>query len=367
MPQSIPDTILMTADTIGGVWTYALNLCRALQKFDIQVHLATMGEPLSPDQWKAVKKVPNIEIEESTFALEWMPDPWEDVDEAGQWLIELEQRIQPDLIHLNNYAHGNLCWQAPVLMVGHSCVLSWWKSVKKEQAPAAWNRYAVRVKEGLQNADHITSISRYMLERLNSYYGPFSNSSVIYNARNANDFYCSAKEPLIFSMGRLWDEAKNIAALKEIAEGLPWPVYAAGDNGQESSDRGNITFLGKIASDDIAKWLSKAAIYVMPARYEPFGLSILEAALSECALILGDIPSLREIWDDAALYANPDEPADLQSQIQCLVQNDTQRKRMAEKARQQAQRYSTERFARRYVELYTELLFQKRASARLRT
>ncbi len=32
----------------------------------------------------------------------------------------------------------------------------------------------------------------------------------------------------------------------------------------------------------------------LPARYEPFGLSVLEAALSGCALVLGDIPSLRE-------------------------------------------------------------------------
>jgi glycosyltransferase involved in cell wall biosynthesis len=98
----------------------------------------------------------------------------------------------------------------------------------------------------------------------------------------------------------------------------------------------------------------------MPASYEPFGLSILEAALSGCALVLGDIPSLREIWSDAALYADPDEPTELQAQIQCLIQNDAQRSEMAEKAKQRAQRYSTERFARQYVEVYQGLL-QKEA------
>jgi glycosyltransferase involved in cell wall biosynthesis len=346
----------MTADTVGGVWTYALELCRALQKFDIQVYLATMGESLSSDQWKEVNKIINVKIEESAFALEWMSDPWEEVDEAGRWLLSLQQRIQPDLIHLNNYAHGNLPWQAPALMAGHSCVLSWWKGVNNEEAPEAWHTYAVRVREGLQNADHIISVSRYMLDQLNSYYGPFSNSSVIYNARSVDGFHCEAKEPFIFSMGRLWDEAKNIAALKEVAEGLSWPVYAAGERRQESSGTANITFLGKIASVDIVEWLSKAGIYVMPARYEPFGLSILEAALSGCALVLGDIPSLREIWGDAALYTDPDEPARLQSQIQRLIQNEAQRNQMAEKARQRAQRYSTERFARQYVEIYERLL-----------
>ena len=57
--------------------------------------------------------------------------------------------------------------------------------------------------------------------------------------------------------------------------------------------------LGSLSPRALAAWLARAAIYCLPARYEPFGLSVLEAALSGCALVLGDIPSLREIWDDA--------------------------------------------------------------------
>ena len=50
-----------------------------------------------------------------------------------------------------------------------------------------------------------------------------------------------------------------------------------------------------------------AAIYALPARYEPFGLSVLEAAQHGCALVLGDIDSLRENWDGAALFVDPDD------------------------------------------------------------
>ena len=49
------------------------------------------------------------------------------------------------------------------------------------------------------------------------------------------------------------------------------------------------------------------AIYASPARYEPFGLGVLEAALSSCALVLGDSPTLREPWSDAALFVPPDD------------------------------------------------------------
>jgi hypothetical protein len=71
----------MTADTIGGVWTYALELCRALRKFDTQVYLATMGEPLSRDQWNIVKKINNVEIEER-------PSPWNGCPIPGRKLME---------------------------------------------------------------------------------------------------------------------------------------------------------------------------------------------------------------------------------------------------------------------------------------
>lgn len=345
----------MTADTVGGVWTYALELCRALQKFDIQVHMATMGKKLNSSQWRAAEEISNLQIIESDYDLEWMDDPWDEVDEAGQWLLEWEHQIQPDLIHLNNYAHGNLPWNAPVLIVGHSCVLSWWQSVKGKEAPEEWGYYAERVEAGLQQADYIVGVSCYLLDQLNKIYGPFSKFRFIYNARDAEYFYSATKENLIFSMGRLWDEAKNIRALYEISGQLSWPVYVAG-SGNDKADAQNVTFLNQLAQPEVAEWLSKTSIYVMPARYEPFGLSILEAALSGCALVLGDIVTLKEIWGNAALYADPENPDDLYDRIESLIQHPSRRNQMAKKARERARYYSPDRHAERYLDVYQELL-----------
>src|SRR5436190_15714449 len=96
--------VLMTTDTVGGVWTYAIDLAKALQSHDIEFELATMGAPLSPHQRAAAESLPNVHIHESAFKLEWMDDPWRDVAEAGRWLLDLEQETSPDLIHLNGYA-----------------------------------------------------------------------------------------------------------------------------------------------------------------------------------------------------------------------------------------------------------------------
>jgi glycogen(starch) synthase len=82
MPTSYPATILMTADTVGGVWTYALELVKGLAPQGTHVHLATMGAPLSAAQWQQVAALPNLTIRESTYRLEWMDEPWDDVARA---------------------------------------------------------------------------------------------------------------------------------------------------------------------------------------------------------------------------------------------------------------------------------------------
>src|ERR1041384_5191725 len=96
--------VLMTADTVGGVWTYALELSRALGELGIEVALATMGAPLSIDQWAEARALPGVRVFESDFKLEWMADPWNDVARAGEWLLDLERQLQPDFVHLNSFA-----------------------------------------------------------------------------------------------------------------------------------------------------------------------------------------------------------------------------------------------------------------------
>ena len=99
---------------------------------------------------------------------------------------------------------------------------------------------------------------------------------------------------------------------RESRDRLPGRSYLAG--GTQSPDGDVRRFpacrmLGPLAADELADWYGRAAIYALPARYEPFGLSALEAALSGCALVLSDIPSLREIWEDAAFFVSPNDEA----------------------------------------------------------
>ncbi len=349
----------MTTDTVGGVWTYCLELAGALGEQGVEVHLATMGEPVNPQQRSEAMWLTHLTLHESRFRLEWMNNPWEDLERAGKWLLSLEEEINPDVVHLNGYVHGNLPWSSPILMVGHSCVFSWHTAVRKNFPSPEWTPYHIAVKAGLSAADRVTAPTRAMLSELHRHYAPFKKTEPIYNSRCHDSYRFSRKESIILTAGRLWDEAKNIQVLEEIAPDLSWPVYAAGSKNSPAGGEvtlNNLQFLGRLSSVRLAEWYSRAAIFALPAVYEPFGLTALEAGLSGCALVLGDIPSLRELWSGAALFVPPDQPAAVAETLESLIRNPKLRKKLSLKARRRAIWFTPERMADRYLNEYRDLV-----------
>lgn len=363
-PSLLPRRILMTADAVGGVWDYALELCRGLSGAGVEVLLAVLGPAPEPRQVAAATAIFGVEVAAGPFRLEWMQDPWKDVGAAGEWLLELERARGCELVHLNGYAHGALPFSSPKLVVGHSCVLSWWRAVKGEPAPADWARYRHEVASGLRSADRVVAPTCWMLNTLEEHYGPLPPGEVVYNGRSPEAYApADEKETFVLCAGRLWDDAKNAAALARVSERLPWPVKIAGATAPvepagsgKPLPVGSATLLGKLSPERLARLYARAAIYALPARYEPFGLTVLEAALSECALVLGDIPTLRELWDGAALFVPPDDDAALETALLTLMNQPELAAFIAARARRRAIRFTAHSMVKRYLALYRDLM-----------
>ncbi len=349
--------ILMTGDTVGGVWTYTMELAEALGARGVEVVLAALGGPPSQSQRAEAARIPTLDLLASDFKLEWMDDPWRDVEESGRWLLDLEEQYAPDVVHLNSYGHGSLPWQTPVVVTAHSCVLSWWRAVKGCAAPESWGRYRDLVEGTVRAADVVTAPSRAMAQTVAQHY-ELEDCRVIPNGRCSTRFRRAVKEPFVFTAGRLWDEAKNVEAVAAAARWIEWPVYVAGESRGELP---HCTMLGRLGSEDLADWYARAAIYALPARYEPFGLSALEAAHSGCALVLGAIPSLREVWGDAALYVPPDDSFALAALLRELIGDPERRQSMADAARERAIRYTPDRMASAYLAAYESVVERRRA------
>ncbi|HJR16266.1 MAG TPA: glycosyltransferase family 4 protein [Gemmatimonadales bacterium] len=353
----------MTADTVGGVWTYAIDLARALSDQGFEIALATMGGPASPRQRSDAQQSAILGVFESSFRLPWMDEPWRDVAEGKRWLLELCSHVSPDIVHVNDPVYASNGYDAPTVAVGHSCVLSWWQAVWNVPAPSSWQRYRSAMTKGLASADAVIAPSQSMLDSLRRYYG-VERGQVIPNGRDSTQLTPGNKEEIVFAAGRVWDPAKNLMALDGIADGLPWSVYVAGEQRHPHREGGvevsHIQLLGCLTAEDVADWLARASIYAFPARYEPFGLSVLEAALAGCALVLSDIPTLREQWDGKAVFVELDDPATLRLAIHSLIQEPDLRQMLAMRARRHALTLTSRRMASAYSGVYTKVLAGRR-------
>jgi len=343
--------VLATADAVGGVWTYVLELADALEPLGIELHAATMGAPPDERQRAEAARSALSDLHVSSFALEWEDDPWRDVDAAGDWLLELEAELRPDVVQVNGYAHAPLDWAAPAVVVAHSDVVSWWRAVEGGPPPRRLDEYRRRVARGLEAADAVCAPTRAVLDDLRESFG-FEGGIVVPNGRRASGVR-GLKKPLVAGLGRFWDEAKNVAALERVADRIAWPVELAGPG----------TRRGRVDADEAEALLARATIFAAPARYEPFGLTVLEAAHAGCALVLGDIPSLREVWGEAARYVAPDDDDMLAHALNELAADDEGVHTLAARARERATGFTPEAMAAAMTGVYEAVLARTGAAA----
>lgn len=352
--------ILLTTETIGGVWTYALELCSILPALGVEVVLAAVGPTISAAQVVAAGRLRGVELDYRRTALEWMDDPWLDVERTGEWLLALADRYGVSLVHANSYTHASLPFGRPVVLVGHACLLSWLRAVQGPAVPEHLAEYRERVQAGLRAADLVVAPTQWMLDALTFHYGGLLHRAVVIpNGRRFGLFEPDEKRGAVVSIGRVWDEAKNLAALSSVAPRLPWPVRIAGDvehPGGTRAELAHVTLLGELTPEQLAGELGRADIYALPARYEPFGWSVLEAALSRCALVLGDIASLRELWTGAAWFVSPDDDRELAWALTRLIEDRRTREQLARTAETRARTFGAVRMSRTYVHHYEALV-----------
>jgi glycosyltransferase involved in cell wall biosynthesis len=198
-----------------------------------------------------------------------------------------------------------------------------------------------------------------MLGELKRYYGPFRDARMIANGVDLHAFGPAPKQPHVLATGRLWDAAKNLIAVKACAAELPWPVYIAGPaRGPDDTyfEGAPCRMLGALSRQALRAELARAAIYVAPARYEPFGLAVLEAAASGCALVLGRIPSLEENWTGAASFVAPEDHAQLGRVLRELIDDGARREQLGASARARSRAFGAEAMTDAYHALYAELV-----------
>ncbi|NOJ42172.1 glycosyltransferase family 4 protein [Bradyrhizobium sp. WSM 1791] len=354
--------VLMTTDAVGGVWVYASTLARALCQMGMEVSLVTLGPAPRDDQLETIAGISGLTLEITDLALEWLDPEGRDFHRAADRLAAIENRVEPDVVHLNSYREATSIWRAPVLVIAHSCVRSWWLACRGEEpTEPRWFDYIANVHAGLSAADRWIAPTRSFRDNITELYQPESAGLVIHNGVEEHASR-TRKQPFILAAGRQWDEAKNLSILADIAPRLAWPIRTNGPLGIGREDRHGESS-AELSHAALLETMRRASVLASPAVYEPFGLAVLEAATAGCALVLSDIPSFRELWDGAALFVEPRDRDEWQAVLACLTHNDALRHDLQKRAALRARRYRLKIAADAYAGLYRELAGSAHAAA----
>jgi glycogen synthase len=370
--------VLVTADSLSGVWTYTRELVTGLVSRGARVTLVTLGEIPLPEQTSWMENLHGLEYRPTAFRLDWMHEAREDLKDSSAYLASLVQELKPDLLHFNHVCYGSLPVNVPRVVVVHGDLISWWMAVHghppKESPWLAWYREAVT--RGLAKASVVVTPSAWMRETIRACYTRPRREAVIYNGRNPIFFnpYVS-KDDSVLAVGRLLDAGKQVSLLTHHAH--PLPVCIVGNETpmpaptnpiradiKLSMDTASVALKGPQTEAQLRVLYSRAAIFAATSRYEPFGMPALEAAFSRCAIVANDIPSFREIWGDAALYFRSNDANSLASLIRQLSEERELCRNYALRAYQRArERFTAKRMIDEYLQLYGGLLETQSAAA----
>lgn len=301
--------MLLTTDAVGGVWRYTMETARGLAALGANIVLAVLGPPPGPAQRQEAAAIAGLRWVATGLPLDWLAETPDDLAFASHVLASVAGLSGVDTVQLHAPALvGDAPWPVPVIAVAHSCVGTWWRAVRGGVMPAdlAWRAEATRA--GLVRADIVVAPSGSFADSLRSCYGIMRPVEVVLNGRTPTHGDAGRRRQALCA-GRLWDEGKAIAQLDAACATLPWPVLAAGPdtgpNGAYVTCR-HLRMLGSLDDRALADEFARASVFVSVARYEPFGLAVLEAAQAGCALVLSDIPTFRELWDGAAVFVAED-------------------------------------------------------------
>jgi alpha-1,3-rhamnosyl/mannosyltransferase len=110
--------------------------------------------------------------------------------------------------------------------------------------------------------------------------------------------------------------------------------------------------LGHVAEADLPALYRGASVFCFPSLVEGFGIPPVEALASGCPVLAADIPTMREVLGDAALWADPLSIEELRDGLQRLLEDTELVGDLRERGILQAAQYSWARTARETVAVF---------------
>lgn len=123
--------------------------------------------------------------------------------------------------------------------------------------------------------------------------------------------------------------------------------------------RKKVIFTDHVTDEELIWFYKNAFCLVLPSLYEGFGIPVLEAMSYDCPVITSFSSSLPEIGDEASLYFDPKNAADLLEKLQTLQDNNQLRKELISKGRQRIKFFSWEKCGKETLDVIIKMVNNK--------
>ena len=198
-----------------------------------------------------------------------------------------------DIIHAQSSLCGGISaayisekYNIPLVITEHSSV---------ERGPYVKNSYVPFIKDSYKKAKKVITVGNGLKNEIQALSGR-NDIEVIGNLVDLSKFTIKKRiqneKFIFFSLAFLEGEKGFDTLIKAFAKNFKDKeamLYIGGDGSQrawlealaqENGVKKQIIFLGALSRDDVAKWMNKCDCFVLPSRYETFGVVYIEALAS---------------------------------------------------------------------------------------
>lgn len=313
----------------------------------------------------------------------------------ARWYSIKEQMIMPavllkqklDLVH---FPHFNI----PLLYPGNFVVTihdltksNFGSAAASNQLKPVYlvkqNMYRFTLNQAVSKAKMILTPSEYVKDNIAKKFLK-SNEKILVTYEGADEFYdpnfsvsegksreifnkYSIKPPYLLFVGNTYPY-KNVDVILKALNLLPEAITLVcvaprnsfleklTERARELGVRNRLITTGFVRDEELKILFKQALCFVFPSRSEGFGLPGLEAMGVGCPVISSSATALPEIYEDAAVYFEPNDEKELVSKILNLQKNQKKRTELIAKGFQQVRKYSWKSLAEQTLKVYNIVL-----------
>jgi glycosyltransferase involved in cell wall biosynthesis len=171
-------------------------------------------------------------------------------------------------------------------------------------------------------------------------------------------------EKFLLNVGTI-EERKNLLNIVKALEGKPIPLVVVGKKNKKyfqkiqkaiKKSKVQVSFLENVSMEELTAIYRLADIFIYPSFFEGFGIPVIEALFSETVVITSNTSCLPEAGGPDSVYVNPENVDDIRAKINFLWENESERKRRAEKGLQFVQKFNDEVIADEIMKVYESLV-----------